>query len=265
MVSLFTVDDRYKPEDFDLRVLDVFEDPTSADFSRNLLDIPNQAGRRLVNEKIETRPIQIAAKFYEDDHVDVNQKLNDLKSIFQDENGKYKEIKLEIDHWQNKYVKAHLATPIDSDRKRMSGELTLDFICYDPLKYSTINASEIAWGNEVIDFTSSYKMGHTGVEASKHVNTSTSLNIEVDGLTFAPVFKLDGRSDSVTFELNGQSFTLGQFNGVWEIEQYSAKLNGQERFVDNRRLKLKQGQNELKITGSNMNFDLDVDFRDRYN
>lgn len=262
---MFTVDNKYSPEDFELMILDIFEDPTSAEFSRNLLDIPNQAGRRLVNEKIETRPIRIVAKFYEDTHVDVNQKLSDLKSIFQDENGKYKEVKLELDHWQNKYVKAHLAKPIESDRKRITGELTLDFICYDPLKYSTINASEINWGNEIINFTSNYKMGHMGVEASKHINEPTTLSLEVDGLVLAPTFKINGSADSVKLELNGKSFTLDNFSGTWLIEQYTATLNGQEKFVDNRRLKLKQGQNKLIITGKNMNFDLNVDFKDRYN
>ncbi|WP_161877859.1 distal tail protein Dit [Alkalibacterium sp. MB6] len=262
---MITIDDNYRLEDFGLRAVMDYTDPSTIGFSEVVQKIPGRPGVRFIKEEIDVRQLSVPFKLTNRNHVDINEKLDRLADLLYDEDGHRKEVKIKLDHWQGKYVMGYVASPIISDRRLFLSNLTLDFVCYDPNKYAEIEAEEILWGSEIIDFTSSYLLGHEGSTGQIQVTSNQTLDIFLDGLSIYPVIEITGTANNLKLTTNGQSVELPNFsNTTWQIERFNAWRNGQEVFVDAHKFKLSKGANKVTVTGSNMNFNLNIRVRDRY-
>lgn len=264
---MITIDDQYRLDDFGLKVIDVFEDPSSTPFTENTMQVPRNDITLLISELSQPRPIKVIANMNKPTHLDIEVTLNKLVNILYDDEGKRKKLKLSLDHWQGKYVYAYIATEVRSDRRRNLGSVELNFICYDPNRYSGVFANEVMWGSEVIDFTSSYKLGHEGNPEGTQVsgNAEERIELTVDGLTVYPKIIVEGSSNALQIIANGQTINLPSFtNSNWVIEQFTTTRNSQEVFVNARKFKLKPGKNTVILRGNNKNFKINFEYRDRY-
>ena len=264
---MITIDDKYRLEDFDMRALEVFEDPTTTPFRQNVVQVPRSNRTLLISEQSEPRPIQIVARFNKDTHLDIESALNKFADIFYDGDGKRKEIKISFDHWQGKFAYGYLADNLNARRVRQAGSLEINLICYDSNRYAGVKANEVLWGSEMIDFTSHYTLGHEGNITDIDVNGSSDLQIPiyVDGLSIYPMIIIEGSSNALQIIANGQIISLPDFtNNKWIIEQFTSTKNGQEVFVNARKFKLNPGMNTVTLRGSNKNFEISLDYRDRY-
>lgn len=264
---MITIDDQYRLEDFGLKALDVFDDPSSTPFIANTMQVPRNDITLLISEQSQPRPIRVIANMHKSTHLDIEVTLNELVNILYDDEGKRKKIKLSLDHWQGKFVWAYIATEIWPDRQRHLGSVELNFICYDPNRYSGVFSNEVTWGSELIDFTSSYTFGHEGNPEGTQVsgNADERIDLTVDGLTVHPKITVEGSSDSLQIIANGQTINLPSFtNSKWIIEQFTTTRNGQEVFVNARKFKLKPGKNTVIVRGDNKNFKINFEYRDRY-
>lgn len=264
---MITIDGEYRLEDLGLKVLDVFDDPVTTPFTENTIQVPRNDVTLLISEQSRPRPISISANSNTADHVEIEELLNNLSNMFYDSDGKRKKVTLELDHWQGKFVYAYIASEIQSDRKRNLTNVELNFICYDPNRYSKVFSDEVLWGSEIIDFTSHFKMGHDGVITNFDVagNGDIRTNIYVDGLNVHPKIILNGSSDELKIISNGQTIDVPKFsNRKIEIDRFTSTNNGQEIFINARKFKLLQGNNVVTFQGNNKNFSVSFEFRDRY-
>lgn len=264
---MITIDDKYRLEDFDMRALDIFEDPTTTPFRQNVVQVPRSNRTLLISEQSEPRPIQIVARFNKDTHLDIESALNKFADIFYDRDGKRKEIKISLDHWQGKFAYGYLADNLNARRVRQAGSLEINLICYDTNRYSGVKANEVLWGSEKIDFTSHYTLGHEGniTDIDVNGNGDLQMTIFVDGLSIHPAIIIEGSSGALKITTNGQTIDLPSFsNSKWIIEKFTTIKNGQEVFVNARKFKLKSGMNIVTFRGSNKNFKVNFDYRDRY-
>ena len=83
-----------------------------------------------------------------------------------------------------------------------------------------------------------------------------------------PNLIIEGTANNLKVECGDYSFALPNFiNGKWEIDfkRYVVFRNGQETMIEIRDFYLMPGSNEIKVTGNNINIDLRIKFRDKYN
>lgn len=262
---MITIDDQYRLEDFGLRATMGYTDPTTVGFMEKVQPIPGKPGVHLFGEDVDVRLFSVPFKLANESHEDIDQKLNKLADLFYDHDGKRVAKKITLDHWGGKYVMGYLDTQISSDRRLYHANLTLDFVCYDPYKYSPVLADEVTWGSEVITFNSGYLLGHEGADGLVTVTGNTSLNVYVDGLNVYPEIEISGSANNLRLMANGQTIQLPNFtNSNWVIERFNAWQNSQERFVDARKFKLNHGSNQIQVTGSNVNIQIRIKVRDTY-
>lgn len=262
---MITINDSFRLEGFGLKAIMDYSDPSTVGFSEITQKIPGRPGVRFIKEEVDMRHISIPFKLINANHIDINEKLDRLADLLYDGDGHRKEVKIKLDHWQGKYVMGYVASPLISDRRLFLSNLTLDFVCYDPNKYAEIEAEEILWGSEVIDFTSSYKLGHEGSTGQVQLTGNQTLDIFLDGLSIYPVIEISGSATNLKLTANGQTIELPNFtNANWRIERFNAWRNAQEVFVEAHKFKLNKGANKVSVTGSNMNINLNIRVRDRY-
>jgi len=128
----------------------------------------------------------------------------------------------------------------------------------------------VTWGSTDITFESDYLFGHTNDFAGSPIKVTRpqTLNITNSGLVVTPIIEIDGTANNLTLSSNGHSFTLPDFNNekwIIDFEKYVVFRNGQETMIEIRNFELLQGNNSISVNGNNINIDLRIKFRDKFN
>lgn len=264
---MITIDDKHRLEDFNMQATEEYYDSVSFPFTDNTLQVPRNNITVLVNERAEPRMLTIPIKVRNNGHTDLESKLQSFTDLFFDDYGERKQVKVSLDHWQDKFVNAYIATNLDTDRLRGLAHLDLELICYDPYRYSGTLASDVVWGAESITFTSHYEMGHEGTPSSVDITGSgtSTIDLTVDGIAVYPKIIIEGSSEALTLSVHGETIQLPAFsNSKWEIGRFKTFKDGKETFLNARRFRLVRGINAVRISGNNKNFKLTITFRDMY-
>src|SRR5690606_31185929 len=93
--------------------------------------------------------------------------------------------------------------------------------------------------------------------------------VYVEGESLRPVIEINGSATTLTISANGKSFSLPAFSAAkWIIdgENYVVTLNGKEELsaLTGDFIELIHGDNNVAISGSGLNFDLTIKYRDKY-
>ena len=147
--------------------------------------------------------------------------------------------------------------------------MTLGLTAFDPYAYSTVTADEVVWGSEVITFERYYLLGMGGTGGGHTITSPQTVPVHLTGEALRPVIEINGRANGLKISANGKSFSLPNFtNTQWEIdgESYVVKRNGVEDLsaMTGNFIELFNGDNDVSIAGTNMNFELTIKYRDKY-
>jgi len=260
--------DGYKLEYFGL-VCESQTNPLTPSFENKTLLIPGQAGLYNFGTEIREKHFEFHIGAIDKDKTLLQHKLREFVSFLLNEYGKPREIKLYYEYEPDIYYKVYLYTQINPERVLRTGKLTLDLVAYDPYAYSIVYSDEILWGSEVVTFQSHYKLGHPGSDGLKTITAPATINIYNDGLANKPVIEVTGSATNLVISTNGYSINLGTFtNAEWLIDcdKYLVLKNGANAFgsVMLREFMLLQGNNQVNISGSNINIDVRIKHRDKY-
>lgn len=254
-------------EDFCLYALSTHVVPFGS-VAHNTLAIPGRPGALLINQEINPIAFAVELNMVENDEIRAIGKINDLIGYLFDDRAKAREIRVQMDYEPDKYRKAYVSGDVSSVRANVQNSLPLNFICYDPYKYSVVNNDEILWGSTVVDFRSTaYMLGHINPSADFIVTGNTTIPITVMGLALQPVIELEGSATNLIIENNGQRINVGTFaSAKWEIDtgKFIAYKNSIETMLDMGIFILNRGQNNVKFTGTNMNLTVTIRFKDRW-
>lgn len=255
-------------EDFGFIVEPGQEDPITPNFERKTLAIPGRPGLWDFGEEIREKSFSFSLRIIERFYDRMQSAFNELVAFLFDEYGKPRVIKIIRDYEPDKFIMAKVMQQLIPQRLDEEGTLTLPFVAYDPYKYSNVYADEVSWGSEVITFEYNYLLGREGLSGSVKVTGPQTLSIPVDGLAVQPIFEINGTANNLTVNTNGYSFTLPNFNNTnWEIDfkKYLVFKNGQETMLDIRDFYLMPGNNQVNIEGSNIDINLRIKYRDKFN
>ena len=255
-------------DDFNMIVVQGHEDPVTPDFSHFSTATPQRIGARKYGQKTESKPMNIPIVIHDSDWSRREQAYNDLKAFLFDDLGDSIPVKFIRDYEPDKYYTVEcsgISTPI---RKQNHDEFEVSCIAYDPYKYSILQNDEITWGNEVLTFGShSYTLGHENASAEFMIAGNQTIEIDVIGLALQPTIQITGTATNLMIENQGKKIEVGTFSSAtWTIdtEKFISYLNGNEKIIKMDKFLLRKGLNQVKFTGSNLNLEVTMRFRDRW-
>jgi predicted phage tail component-like protein len=256
------------PNDFSLAVLPNHEHEAIPETKDRTLSIPEKDGLLYFGSDLGAREFNIPMIVIpQDNRAEVQVKIREFAAFMFDGYGKPKKIKLIFDYESDKFYYVRFSGRVVPDRLYRMAEFDLPIVAYDPYAYSIITNNEVTWGSTLVTFNSSFLMGHEGGETYT-VTYPQAINAVVNGSqNVQPIFTISGSGTNVDVSANGKTFSLGTFtNTDWVIDggKYTVTKNGVTDFLVDNFLELLFGDNDVTITGSNLNLTLQITFRDKY-
>ncbi len=237
---------------------------------RNLsVTVPGRHGAYDFGAYFEPREFTLNVAFKRQDYADLKRDIRKLNRRFVDDYGRPKTVKLRFGDEVDKYYNARLSQAVPVERAAERGFLTLGLTAYDPFAYSVVESDEVVWGSEVVTFEWNYLLGMGGTGGGFTITSPQTIPIYVDGESLRPVIEINGTANGLTISANGKSFKLPNFSTTkWVIdgENYFVKRNGVEDLaaMTGDFIELLHGDNNVQISGTAMNFELTIKYRDKY-
>nr|DAY95573.1 MAG TPA: tail protein [Caudoviricetes sp.] len=255
-------------EDLGLRPLYDHNNPTQTSFNHKSLHIPGRSGALDFGAEIDAKTgISIPVYALVKNEIETTQIINRFNQFFFDEFKQPRFIKTIFDYEPNKYVWLKLADNFSPNRAKLLKKFLVPFIQHDDNKYSIAEAKDIVWGSQEIDFEADYFLGNTGSGANKSkITSNTTLNPFLEGLALQPFFEINGSATNLNISCSGRVLNVGTFkNKKIEIDTENDVIyeNGMESDFGLGEFYFVPRQT-VSFTGSNMNFELTVHYRDIY-
>lgn len=238
-------------------------------FSRKTMKIPNVPGEYYFGSEIGVRenqtPVAVLKATRNISHTQIKNLLNELV----DQYGHPKPVELSYEYDYSKYMTVYLDGSIDPSWSHSFGQMQFNLVAFDPFLYNKHLANEITWGSEEITFEYNYLLGHEGSTGMVELTNPDEVNLYVEGLAVKPIIEISGSADNLTITNGDQVINFPNFTDTeWIIDcsEYEVYRNGEQDY-DAIRLRdfwLYQGNNEVKINGSNINIAIRIKYRDRY-
>ena len=256
-------------QDEGITVLLSSEEPALPSMRNISVTIPGRHGSYDFGAYLEPREFTLNVVFPRKSYSDLKRQIRSFNRKFIDEYGRPKTVTLRFGDEVDKFYYVRLTEGIPVERAAERGFLPLSLTAFDPYAYSTVMADEVVWGSEVITFEWNYLLGMGGTGGGFTVTRPQTIPIYVDGEALRPVIEINGTANNLTISANGKSFKLPNFSATkWIIdgENYVVKRNGNEELsaMTGDFIELMHGENDVIISGSSMDFELTIKYRDKY-
>lgn len=238
------------------------------DFKHITNKIPGKLGLYKIGTERDAEMFSFPIYLKDTDFNNRRSRLNELKEFLFTDLGEPKKIKIYFLDEPDKYFNVEVSGQINV-RKLMSGSrFNLDFIAFDPQKYSIVNASEVTWGSTDLTFEStSYTYGHEGTKERWFIKSPQDIDVYVTGLALQPTITIWGTATDLVITANGKKIRVGSFTSkswVIDTERYIAYVGGAENIIAMDKFMLRRGNNKIKFEGTNLDLDVSIKFRDRW-
>ncbi|MCM3053667.1 distal tail protein Dit [Caldibacillus thermoamylovorans] len=235
----------------------------------NTIELPGQNGLRDMGSTLVPRPFNLPIGIIpQKDKYDLQYKIRQFTRFLLDNYGNPRNIKLVFGYEPDKYYTVKYSGSISPERLITMGVFDLPFIAYDPAAYFLYSTNEVNWDTDIPILSDI-----SWISGVKNVNITGNQTLELvnDGsIAIRPTFIINGSANSFSLAMNGKSFSLPTFSNVtYEIngDKYTVTKNGANNFSDKQGkdwLELLPGINSLSITGTGLNINLTVDYRNKY-
>ena len=260
--------DGKKLSEFNIIAAKGHSNPSSANFSEDIIDIPDKMGVYYVKSQNGIKQFRFPLIALGDNNTDLQRIMRTFNDFFHDDFMQKRLVKMAFEYEAQKYYDVRLSKAIDTGRIFGIGEFDLIVTSHDGYSNNVSINTDVVWGSLEITFESEYQLGHTFIKGEQ-ITAPITLETTVDGYAIRPTFLINGSGDNVTFQANGKSFSLSNFsNSNWVLDgkKRTVTLNNANGYAEKTSgwIDLLPGQNDLQISGANMNFTLTVEHRDKY-
>ncbi len=237
---------------------------------RNLsVTVPGRHGAYDFGGYFEPREFTLNCVFPRQSYTELKRQIRAFVRRFVDDYGRPKTVKLRFGDEVDKYYNVRITDVIDVERAAERGFFALQLTAHDPYAYSTVANDEIVWGSEVITFEWHYLLGMGGTGGGVTINAPTTIDTYVEGERLRPVVEISGSATALTIDANGRAFSLPSFtNTAWVIdgENYTVTRNGNYDLaaLTGDFIELVHGDNTIDVSGSNINVQMTIKYRDKY-
>ncbi len=196
----------------------------------------------------------------------IQRNLREFMSVLLDRKGKPKKVKLTFDHEPDKQYWVRYSGNVPINRLLQTAEFTLPLTAFDPMAEFITEMYNVTWGSDDIPMQSDISPQR---DYEFTVTSDSTLVVDNFGtVELKPLIEIDGSADSLTLSANGESFSFGQFSGVitvdndrWVVTKdgvnYLNSMSGD--FIT-----LLTGDNDVSVTGTNMNVDIHFKIKPKY-
>jgi len=260
--------DNKKLKDFNIIAQKGHSNPSTPSFYENTIEIPGRNGLYYISTQNGVKKFRFPLATNEVDRPQSQRILREFINFFHDAYMQKRLVKMSFEYEAQKYYDVRLSKAVDADRQFGIGEFDLIVTSHDGYSNNVSINTDVVWGSEEITFESEYQLGHTFIK-DKQITSPITLETTVDGYAIRPTFLINGSGDNVTFQANGKSFSLDNFSvSDWVLDGKKRtvtinSINGYDKKTSGW-IDLLPGQNQLQISGTNMNFTLTVEHRDKY-
>ncbi len=262
-----TFDDDKTLADFNMAVLKGYEKSLMPSITGNTTNVPGKIGAWDHGDELGTLSDTYGIASLTQNPLQRERDIAAFYRYITDDFGYPRELKIILSIEPHLYFTAKLIKPKAPKRYNSGADFELSVIATNPRKYSRFKQDEIRWGSTEINFTFPYQLGHRGTENNISVTKPTELAVHIDGYSLKPVIMVGGTGTNVIITNKGQSILLGSFTSAnWKIDcsNYVVIKNGVEQFIDFDEFILFSGDNQVTISGSNLNLTLSIEYRDEY-
>lgn len=244
------------------------DNPFGGDITNQTSDVPSMDGSYLFRSKIGKKTLKFTLDTTESDEIKRQQLIYKFIAFLYDSFGKPRDVQLIFDYAPDRYVTARLNSEVTPDMLMGQTSFELTFIACDPYNYLLVNSDDITWGSETITFESSILLG-SGNDKNLSVTENTTYHVFVNGLALRPVITITGTATNLVLTNGDYSIAVGTFTNktvVIDCAKYRVTKNGVNAFNDVhlRDFYLLNGENNIAISGTGMNFTISISFKDKY-
>jgi phage-related protein len=248
-----------------IRILESYEHPEPATKDKTV-EIPGKHGEYDLGADIGPLPFNFPILLEPQiDRETRNQKIKDLKNILFDHYGRPRTFKLIFEDFPDRFYMVRYSGSFSVHNLLTLAQFTLPLTAFDPVAKFIVPSDEIIMDSDIpilsdITLDAIYKY---------EITSNQSVNIINDGSIVArPTILITGSADLLTLSANGKSFSIGQISSPVEIngENYTVKVNGLSNLsaMTGDFIELFDGDNEISITGTNMNLTIIFRFYHQY-
>jgi len=260
--------DNKKLSEFNIIAAKGHSNPSSADFSEDTIAIPDKQGVYYVKSQNGIKQFRFPLIAIGDNNTDAQKTMRTFNDFFHDAYMQKRLVKMSFEYEAQKYYDVRLSKAVDASRIFGIGEFDLIVTSHDGYSNNVSINTDVVWGSEEITFESEYQLDYTFIKGEQ-ITAPITLETTVDGYAIRPIFLISGSGDNVTFQANGKSFSLDNFSvSDWVLDgkKRTVTLNNANGYdkKTSRWIDLLPGQNDIAISGTNMNFTLTVEYRDKY-
>lgn len=241
--------------------------PSTPVFSHKTTKIPGKVGLLNYGTEIDEKPFSFPSILVKSDWNETQRLLNKFVAFLFDDFGNPKQIKIIFDYEPDKYYMVECSSQISPTRLMNAARFNLDFVAYDPYKYSNVYADEITWGSEKVTFEYSYLLGREGLSGAITITNTQNVAVDINGLAVKPIFEITGSATNLIITANNEKINVGTFaNTTWVIdtETFTSEKNGVETMLDMNHFWLLPGKQSINFSGANLNFTVRIKYRDKY-
>ena len=228
--------------------------PLTAEIQLNTMSIPGMDGEWDFGSELKPIPFNLSFRMIEMDKHEMQRKLKEFAVFLCDSYGKPRSVKLTYDYEPDRYYEVKLSKMLDPNRMANVTDIEVPFIAHKPYAQFIVPSSKISWDsnipfyNDVLWSMDKTEFNITYPQTFKLVYSGTK--------SIRAGFKLQGTGDNVKVSANGKTMTFGNMNSTtYDVdgESYTIKKNGVDSLASTEFIELFHGENEISISGSNLN------------
>ncbi|QJX62976.1 phage tail family protein [Niallia circulans] len=242
--------------------------PSTPEFEDKTISIPGRPGLLSFGTQIGAKQFTFPLKVFVRDRYERQRRKNNFVAFLFDAYRQPKTFKLTFDYEPDKYYWVKVGGQITPEMLMVMDQFELTLVANDPTKYFLIDADEITMGSHIPI------LSH--VRPTRHffsVADNQTIKLINDGtLAIRPRISISGTATNLTVKNNrtGQSFNMSNIVSskpvVVEGETYLVTEGGVDTFskLNGKFLDLLPGENNLAISGSDMNLTLSIKYKNQY-
>lgn len=136
MIKDIYIDDIGFLQDLGVRVREMSEYMSIPGINRFFINIPGMHGAHYMHDDLEPRPFVLDCRYLDKSHENMQKTIRTLTTLFFDEYGRTKEVKLAFGHEPEKWYKVRYLGHVPIQKLAIQADFILPLIAYDPYAYA---------------------------------------------------------------------------------------------------------------------------------
>lgn len=228
--------------------------PATPDMVNKTMNIPGMEGEWDFGSDWGSKPFSIPLYIDEPDMYQRQRLLREFVAFLLDPYGRPRPLKLTFDYDPDKYYEVKLNNRIDPERLFRLNKFELSFVAHNPIAQFIVPSNQISWDSD-IPFMNDVLWGMG--ETEFNISSTTTITLVYSGnVAMRAGFTLKGSGTNVKVSANGKTMTFGNMSNATFLvdgQSYTIKKNGVDSLVSTDFIELVHGENQVTISGSNLN------------